>query len=251
MNKEIRGYFQPAFLICVAVLAVSGAGMSIAVHKLGIISQKDPLPMKKPLSEMNDKALGPYRVVSKQKITDEEVIKSLGTEEYLQWQLEDTNAAQNSPVRFCSLFITYYGLPGTVLHVPEECYTGSGNQRLSSVNVKFKTGSGEKDGEIEGIYVIFVAGSSKDWQNESQFGVMYFFKVNGEYSSGREGARLILGKNIRGRHSYFSKVEWKFFNAGFGSAIYPDKETAIKASGPLLGVIVPILENEHWPQWSK
>jgi hypothetical protein len=50
--------------------------------------------------------------------------------------------------------------------------------------------------------------------------------------------------------SEFSKVEWKFFNTGLAGqqgSVYPTKEEAVTASQKLLGVILPILEKEHWP----
>jgi hypothetical protein len=50
-----------------------------------------------------------------------------------------------------------------------------------------------------------------------------------------------------GKYSYFSKVEWKFYNIKFGSSTYPDKQEASAASEKLLGVILPILEKDHWP----
>ncbi len=57
-----------------------------------------------------------------------------------------------------------------------------------------------------------------------------------------------MNKNIFGKHSYFSKVEFKFFNVSFGAKIYPDKQQAVEAGQKLLNVVLPILENEHWPE---
>ena len=81
---------------------------------------------------------------------------------------------------------------------------------------------------------------------------MYLFRANGDYVNSREDVRLVLNENIRGKHSYFSKVEWKFFNTGFSVAgkqvgVYPTKEEAVMASQKLLDVILPVLEKEHWP----
>ena len=42
-TDNIRVYLQPAFLICVLVLAGAGAGMSVAMKKLGIIFEKEPI----------------------------------------------------------------------------------------------------------------------------------------------------------------------------------------------------------------
>jgi hypothetical protein len=126
VKNDMRVYLQPAFLICVAILAIAGSGMSIAVKSFGVYLRKEPLPLRKSLDLLDEKALAFYKVISKDKIVYEEVVKGLGTEHYIQWVLEDTNAGTNSRTRYCSLFITYYGLPDVVVHVPEECYMGSG-----------------------------------------------------------------------------------------------------------------------------
>lgn len=209
--------------------------------------KKEPLPLKKSLDLLDEKALAPYKVVSKQKISNQEVIDSLGAQDYIQWILEDTDAAVDSAVRNCSLFITYYDLPDRVPHVPEECYTGGGHQRLTSDSVTFEI---NKEGVMEKIparYLVFASTNSNYWGMDTKFSVLYLFNVNESYANSREDARFALNKNIFSKHSYFSKVEWKFFNTRFGKPIYPDKEEAITASQKLLSVILPILEKEHWP----
>ncbi|MGA2093785.1 MAG: hypothetical protein ABSH16_10320, partial [Sedimentisphaerales bacterium] len=59
--------------------------------------------------------------------------------------------------------------------------------------------------------------------------------------------RRILNKNLFGKFSYFSKVEWKFYGNNFGRMIYPDKQEAVAASEKLLKVILPVLEQQCWP----
>jgi hypothetical protein len=243
-----KNYMQPAFLICAAVLAVSGAGMSFAVKSFGIYLKKEPAPLKKSLDLLDRANLAPYKVISKDKIESGDIVESLGTENYIQWVLEDLNAPPDSAARFCSLFITYYDMPDKVPHVPEECYMGSGFQRLASDSVMIGLGARE----IPVRYLVFTNTSSDYWHKTTQFPVLYLFRVNEDYGSSREDVRLILNKNIRGKHSYFCKVEWKFFNTGSGGAgrrgnVYPAKEETITASQKLLSVILPILEKEHWP----
>ena len=85
---NIRVYLQPAFLICVLVLAIAGAGMSVTMKKLGVVFKKEPLLLKKPLEDLDENGLMPYKVVSKQKIEDPDTLKALGTEDYIQWILE-------------------------------------------------------------------------------------------------------------------------------------------------------------------
>jgi len=171
--------------------------------------------------------------------------------------LEDSEADKSGPVRFCSVFITYYtGNPDQVPHVPEECYVGGGNQRLSlesvRLNVKaLKFAATEVDSRISARYVVFVRSNSDMWEADSKYPVLYFFRANGKYAGSRTETRRIMGENIFGKYSYFSKVEWMFFGNRYGRRIYPDKKEAITASEKLLSVLLPVMERDHWPDWDK
>jgi len=246
---SIKHYIQPAFLMCVAVLAVGGIGMSVAIKSFGVYLKKEPLPLKKSLALLDEGSLAPYKVASKEKIENEEIVKSLGTEDYIQWHLEDTNAAPDSPVRYCFLFVTYYGLPDLVFHIPEECYAGSGYQRLASDSVTIEIDRANTLEKIPAKHLVFTGANSNYWSGDMKFSALYLFRVNDEYTSNREDVRVILNKNIFGRHSYFSKIEWCFFNSERSPKAYLTKEQAEAASQKLLSVILPILEGEHWPVW--
>jgi hypothetical protein len=245
IGRDINVYFQPAFLICVAVLAIAGGGMSIAVKSFGVYLRKEPLPLKKSLDLLDGKQLAPYNVIEKRKILNEEIISELGTEDYIQWVLEDSDASVDSSVRKCLLFITYYQLPDRVPHVPEECYTGGGYQRLATDNVTFEVKKTGLEDKIRGKYIVFGGTRSNLWHSGRTFPVLYLFKVNDEYVGSRDEARIALNKNLFHRHSYFCKIEL-VFNQSF---VAPDKERAVAASEKLLNVILPILEREHWPDW--
>ena len=244
----IRVYLQPAFLICVLVLAVAGAGMSVTMKKLGIVFKKEPLPLKKSLEDMDEGDLKPYKVVSKQKIQNTDTLKALGTEDYIQWILEDTEQADNSPAKEYLLFITYYKLPDRVPHVPEECWTGGGYQKLGSEAVTLKINNGKDfDTDVPAKYLVFGSKKTNLWQSSERITNLYFFKVNGRYAGSREEARIALNKNLFGKNSYFCKVELVFNR----SSIAPSKEQAVAAGEKLLAVILPILEQEHWPDWEN
>jgi len=245
--KVLRIYLQPAFLICTGLLAVAVAGMSVAIAKFDMYLKKEPLPLKRPLELLDQNGLGSYKVVLKRKIENREIVKSLGTKEYIQWVLEDTDVPANSAVRNLLLFITYYDKPDRVPHVPEECYTGGGYQKMTSDSVIFKI---EKDGterQVPGRHLTFASAKSAYLLKKHSFPVLYLFKVNGIYANSREQARVTLNKNIFGRHSYFCKVELVFNQ----SSKTPDKKRAVKAGEKLLNVILPILEKEHWPKWEN
>jgi hypothetical protein len=252
MTKNIRqtikvNYLQPAFLRCAGLLAITGSTMSAVIKLSGIYLTKEPLPLKKPLTEMDFSKLTSYKVVAKNQIDNPDVLETLGTEDYIQWNLEDTTVSPDSDVRFCSLFITYYGLPDKVPHVPEECYTGGGFRRTTSEEVALKVNKNGSQQPISARYVVFAVTESNAWLGETTFPILYTFSVNSEYAGGRADTRLILNKNLFGKFSYFSKVEWKFYNNKFGRMIYPNKQTVLAASEKLLAAILPILEKEHWP----
>lgn len=243
----MKVYLQPAFVICVVVLATAGAGMSVTINKLGLYLKKQPIPLKKSLDLLDENGLSQYKVEesNKFKIGNKEVAEKLGTEEYIQWIIEDTNAQINSPVRNCLLFITYYDCPDRIPHVPEECYVGSGFQRLASDSITLKINTdGSTKIKIPGKYLVFGSPKADIWQSTEKFPVIYLFRVNGEYTGSREDARIALNKNLFGKSSYFSKVELAFNQ----SSTSPGKPEVIAASEKLLSVILPILENEHWPE---
>jgi hypothetical protein len=248
-TKNIRVYAQPAFLMCALVLAAGGAGMSMTMKRLGIILQKEPLPLRKSLELLDEGSLSPYRIVPpKLRIENKEVLKALGTSDYIQWVLEDSEEPPGSPVKRCLLFITYYRLPDRVPHVPEECWTGGGYRKLRSEGVTFEIDDDIGfEANISAKYLVFGPKRTSLWQNRVRIPNLYFFRVNGKYAGSREEARITLNKNLFGESSYFCKVELVFNK----SSAVPGKEAAVRASEKLLAVILPILEREHWPRWEE
>lgn len=252
---------QPAFVVCAAILAVSAASKEVVIRTLGVQLTKLPIPLKAPFDKMDEKKLEPYLVRNKQKITNRDVLESLGTEEYLQWTLEDSNAPADSPTRFCSLFITYYtGNPDMVPHVPDECYVGGGNQRVGAEEIVVDSLSYPNQNEsiaaslpksIPMQYVIFSHQEKSGLTPETRFSVQYVFKANGEFCGGRTQTRAVLGKNFFCKYSYFAKIEWKFYGTDYSGIVNSDKEQTIEASRKLLSTLIPVLEEDHWPDWEK
>jgi hypothetical protein len=240
-------YLQPAFLICVGLLAVTAGGMSVAIKWAGIYTKKEPLPLIKSLSELDKSDLAPYKVVEKTKIENQDILNTLGTEEYIQWTLEDKSLPSESKTRFCTLFITYYSLPDIVPHRPEECYIGGGLQGIKFETVMLRAMQGLYEREIKTRYLVFAnTKSDSSIDGASSFPILYTFNANGKYGD-RDDVRKALNRNLFGKYSYFSKVEWKFFNRASGQIIYPNKQEAMAASEKLLSTILPVLEKEYWP----
>lgn len=241
--KPASLYLQPAFLSCVLVLLMSGVGMSVMVRGLGGYLEKEPLPLARSLELLDEQALYPFRVVSRQRIENDEVLASLGTQDYIQWVLEDPQAGDHSATKRVMLFVTYYPLPDRVPHVPEECYMGAGFQRLATDTFTLSPQAQRSGGTLRARYLVFGGPSRGNWQSSVRVPVVYLFRVNGRYAANRDEARVALNRNIFGKSSYFSKVEL-VFNQGTGT---PSKEETVDASQRLLALLLPILERDHWP----
>jgi hypothetical protein len=249
MTSIKKQYLQLPFLVCVGLLSIT-FGFIKTHHGDTLI--KKALPLKLSFDQLDVNLLAPYKVVNKSKIDNQDVLESLGTEDYLQWVLDDPTVEEMSPVRNCSVFVTYYtGNPDQVPHVPEACYTGGGNQVQSSETAALDIGDvnmPEIPKKIDATALNFTRKSSDVWVSASEFTVIYFFKVNGQYKSGRNGVRVALG-DLTSEYSYFSKVELKFFNMRGG--LNPDRQQSVEAAGKVLKVLLPVLEKNHWPDWNK
>lgn len=251
-QPSMTSYLRPAFLVCAVILLAAAVGKQVLIHKLGLVMVKEPIAMQNPLDKLDETVLIPYAVLHKSMI-DRETLESLGTEEYLQWTLENTQVASDSPLRYCSLFITYYtGNPDMVPHVPDECYVGGGKSRLSGQTVRIDVPREESPDNPQTVglqFVVFGQAGNTIIDAETTFSVQYLFHVNGRYTEDRTQTRLVLGSNWTSPYSYFSKVEWFFFGVDSFGRTYPDKEQTLAASQQLLARLLPELENNHWPNW--
>ncbi|MBU2458317.1 MAG: hypothetical protein KJ757_01175 [Planctomycetes bacterium] len=251
MKSFIKNYLQPPFLLSVVCLLATAGFVSYFKAYHGITLIKKPLPLKQSFDDFDEKLLEHYKVLRKAKIENQDVLESLGTEDYLQWFIEDTTVDIMSPTRNCSIFITYYtGNPDQVPHVPEACYIGGGNQVVSSSSITLDLGDVDMAGQetkIPATMVVFTQKSAEIWQTAAEFPVIYFFKVNGAYKGNRTSVRIALG-NLINEYSYFCKVELKFFNT---RGIYPDKQQSIEAARKLLKVLLPVLGKYYWPDWEQ
>jgi len=243
MDNFLKYYTRPSFLLCTAILAVAAIGISLTPY-FEIWLEKEPIGLKKPLTELSNENFGPFTVVKQIQIESQDVIDSLGTDDYVQIVLADGEAEPGSPCASFMLFITYYGKADSVPHVPEECYTGGGFRKDISVPVSFHLSADERpERKIPGRYVTFKRANSTMSTSEISFPVLYLFSVNCEYANTRTQARYMLGKNIRGKHSYFSKVEMVFNQ----TQNPPEQQDAVKTCEKLLKVLLPVLEKSYWP----
>ncbi|MCG8377077.1 MAG: EpsI family protein, partial [Chlorobiales bacterium] len=221
--------------------------MSTIERAMGIVLTKEPLPLRVPLTALNQDRLAPYRVTETFSIEDQDLLKALGTQDYIQWVLSDPSRDVTDPAREVLLFVTYYALPDKIPHVPEECYLGSGYQRLAADRVTFGIPAEGGSRDVSGRCLVFSQAASAHWGGAARVPVIYLFRVNGQYAVDRDEARLALNRNLFGKASYFSKVEL-VFNRSDGRIT---QEQAQAAAQDILRVVLPLLEQEHWPDSSE
>ncbi len=249
MSSVKQNYLKASFLVCVVLLLTAATTKTVIIQKLGVFLTKEPVPLQHPLDDLNEAALAPYVVKDKAIIQNRDVLESLGTDEYIQWILEDSEAEPSSPTRYCSLFITYYtGNPDMVPHVPDECYVGGGNSRAKAEQPSLEIPTLDNL-KVPFQYVVFEQVGKDISQGNVQFSVQYLFHANGKYCGSRTETRKTLGQNFFSKYSYFAKVEWKFYGIDSFGMTYPDKEQTLTASAKLLSAVLPELEKNHWPDW--
>lgn len=247
----MKSFYKPAFVVCVCVLLTAAIAKETVIRVFGVYMTKQPIALQHPLEEMDDAVLAPFELRNNNRIQNRDVLESLGTEEYSQWILEDSEAKPDSPTRYCSLFITYYtGNPDMVPHVPDECYVGGGNERDTGGMVTIDVPRSDGEQKLGFQYVAFKS-YDRQTMREGKFSVQYFFHANGKYSVSRTSTRRILGSNWLSQYSYFCKVEWKFYGSDSFGLVYPDKEQTLDASKKLMERLLPELEKNHWPDWDK
>ncbi|MHC4442451.1 MAG: exosortase-associated EpsI family protein [Planctomycetota bacterium] len=234
---------NPGFLACIIILALFTLSFKmLAAHKK-IQFRKLPVKLKKPLDQLDKSKLAPYEFIKHIEIAPE-VLNELGTEEYIQWAFKNTSSKKpNSPDNYIHLFITYYtDKPDQVPHVPEACYLGSGYLVKEVSNIKVPIPALGDDFTILVKLVEFertgLLGSSKRI-------VMYTFNTNGQFCASPYTVRHIVG-NPKTKHAYYSKLELSFGN----NDMAPTKEEAIKAGTRFLQILVPVLVQNHWPDWN-
>lgn len=236
---------RPAFILCVLTLASSAVGLEVAARWLGLKFAKLPAPPQAPLRSLDRTKLGPYEFLDSG-IIPPEMIEELGTEEYIHWVLLDTSVEPGDPTRMASLFVTYYtGQRDPVPHVPDVCYLGGGFQQVAASEETAQVPELEALGFSPTVPFRTLTFARAGDLNPVDTTVCYTFAANNTLLANREQVRLKLRK-LTVTHSYFSKVEVKFFGR---NERQPTREQAIAAAARLFRQVLPVLIEDHWPDW--
>jgi hypothetical protein len=237
------------YWVCLAALGLAAVAVGILPARIGVFLQKDPVALRKPLQLFDLRLLGPRyeRHPGSDQIPplSHDMIDSLGTSEYVQLLVTDTMAAPDSTSRVAKVFITYYtGQPDMVPHVPDECYLAGGYDKVWSGTLTAKAvGVGAPHDQVPVRVIEFRAPASKrSLAGGDTTTIMYFFHVNNEWTTTRDGVRTLLTSPFK-RFAYYAKVEVYFSSSNL--ARNAGRDESLKALGPLLERLMPALYEHH------
>jgi hypothetical protein len=187
------------FVVAVVLLAAGGQVLEAGKKRGWFIVIKKPLPIRKPLADMDQAAVAPWKVVEQGRLpadAEEEV----GTREYLNWVVSEPGAGVRRPaIQFTAFY--YTGVQDQVPHVGEECLFQAGMTQAGPKEVlRWQM---PKLGEtIEIGKVVF--------DDPRQLGVRllnyYTICVNGEFRGDRTPVRIRMA-NPLDTHLYYCKVD--------------------------------------------
>ncbi len=227
------------FLACTILLAVFAAGFQILTR--GYTFKPEAVPLKKPLNQLSQQRLGQYKLIKPMEIQPD-ILNTLGTDQYVQWIMQDLDQPDGRPGRPISLFVTYYtGLPDQVPHVPEACYVGGGHEVVAQTTDEITVPS---PGEQIVVPLQIVEFRKESFVGRGSRIVVYTFHANGKFRQDRTAVRLAIG-SLTDRFAYFSKIE-------VGMELEPErfpKDKAVEAIKRFLRVAIPVLLEDHWPDW--
>ncbi len=235
------------FLICVLLLGGTAVGLGPLTRYLKIALTKLPIPLRTPLVRLDRAKLGPYQLrPDGVRILEEAIVNSLGTDMYIDWLLQDTDVKdRRSPLRYAHLFVTYYtGQPDPVPHTPDACYAGAGYRSKNPENIIVSVPT---LGVSPQVPVRVISFEKSGVLNRDIMTVVYTFHCNGKFAETRTKVRMAVNDPLD-KYAYFSKVEILFGSPG-ARPHYASREDTIVAAQKLLSYILPVLIEDHWPDW--
>lgn len=244
-NRPRPSVITGPFVLAIVLLGTSAILAGPVASRLKWRQEKKAIPLTARLSDLDADALFPY-VLKREINLEPAFVEALGTDEYLQWQLEDTSAAADDPVRFANLFVTYYtGGANLVPHTPDVCYLGSGyNPSRAHENIEVAVPALSGASREVPVRVCSFVKTAIFHSRETT--VVYTFFCNGKFAATRTGVRILIN-DPSAAHAYFSKIEVSF--PGFGQVPGADRATTVEGAGRVLNKVLPVLIRNHFPDF--
>jgi hypothetical protein len=241
---------SPRYWVGLGILVLSAAATQVLPGVVGVFFQKEAVPLRRPLAHFDAGNLGPryarHRATDRIPPMSEDMVESLGTEDYLQIYLADMETPKSDVAHVAHVFVSYYtGKPDMVPHVPDECYLAVGYDPLGASTVSIPAeGPWVQEGGVPIRMVRFRAPQHRRTvPGQEEVAVTYFFHVNGGFATTRNGVRVILSNPFQ-RYAYYSKIEISFTDDTLSRSASP--EVTARALVPLLEAIMPVLIEDHF-----
>ncbi len=223
------------FWLGFTVLTVSAITLQVAKEKQWLYIIKKPLPITRPLSEIDRRIFSPFEVAEMAPLSAE-IIQELGTTEYVNLILKQPGR-KTGVDREAMVSITYYtDVQDQVPHVPEECYSQGGNfTPAGDVKMSFTL-----DGLGETVAIRRLSFFAPGELVKRNY-VYYTICVNGHFCSDRNTVRAHMS-DPRDKYLYYSKVEIAFDNA-----MEKDVPLLDEKAQALFDQVLTELMKSHWP----
>jgi len=232
-SRPLAGLITLPFGITVALLGAAAILAGPVSSWMDFQQGKAALPLKRPLGALDAAGLLPYRAIERQ-VLESTIVEALGTDQYINWVLEDTSVPPTDPLRYAHLFVTYdTGGVNLVPHTPDECRLGAGYEAAQpheNVDVHVPMT----------IPVRLCTFLKTAVFNREEVSVVYTFHCNGKFVATRNGVRRLIS-DWSNRHAYFSKVEVSFPRA--------TREQSLQGAAKLFERLLPVLIKDHFPDF--
>lgn len=232
-SKPLARLITPPFGLAVVLLGTAAILAGPVSSWMDFQQGKAALPLKKPLGALDVEGLLPYKAIERRAL-ESTVVEALGTDQYINWVMEDTSVPQTNPLHYVHLFVTYdTGGVNLVPHTPDECLLGAGYQAAQphenvDINVPMT------------IPVRLCTFIKTAVFNREEVSVVYTFNCNGKFVATRTGVRLLIN-DLSNRYAYFSKVEVSFPRA--------TRAQSLQGAAKLFERLLPVLIKDHFPDF--
>lgn len=233
-----KRFFSWPFVTAVVLLSGSLAATWAVSRGLDLVRMKAPLPLRRPLAQLDRASLGPYQFVRSEMLSPE-VEEALGTREYINWELADTRREEGDPLRKVHLHVTYYTGSGDLpVHTADVCMAASGYAPIGSHETEVlsvpELGAAFAELPVR-IQTFQLTG---DRAPEAGFTVIHTLFCAGRFFSTAQELRWVL-RDFSRRYAYFSKVQ----------VIFPDasREDSLRGAREFYAILLPCLLKMHWP----
>lgn len=233
-----RAIKQPQFVTGAVILMLMVVGMRAAARTAGAWLEKRPVPIRKPLRQMDRNRITGFRFVEDRGFGQAKFVE---TDEYLEWRLVPTERFKETQIAYLGVyFYTGSGKGLQIPHTPEVCYRQSGNQVTDMGKLEIPTP--DLAPEIKSITATYVRMSHPTEVANKDICVAYVFCVNGKFFESREKARIQVGLPWN-RAVYLAKIDCTV------RVPAPHRlDAAIGACRLMLSQAIPELVREHFPR---